>query len=59
MTDPAERKVRCRYLRRNGNRCENEIAGQGDDDILLCVKHLHRAHVLFKELARLGPKATL
>ena len=41
MTD---RKVRCRYLtRRNNEQCSNEIAGEPDDDVLLCPRHLFEA----------------
>lgn len=33
----------CRYLRRDGERCTAEVAAP-DADILLCGKHLLRAH---------------
>ncbi|WP_157574860.1 hypothetical protein [Jiangella muralis] len=46
----AARVERCRYLRRDGNRCENPVAGQGDEEVQLCPKHLFEAHKVFVEL---------
>jgi hypothetical protein len=38
LTNVSTRAVRCRYLRRDGNQCPNEIAAQGDEEVLLCFK---------------------
>lgn len=46
------RAIRCRYVRTSGNTCENEAAGQGDEEVVLCAKHLYRAHQLFMELSQ-------
>lgn len=37
-----ERRVSCRYTRRDGNLCTGE-AVDPDGEVLLCVKHLGRA----------------
>lgn len=46
------RAERCRYLRRDGNRCENPAGGQGDEEVQLCPKHMYEAHRVFVELAK-------
>jgi hypothetical protein len=47
------RALRCRYIRRSGDRCSNEIAAPVNVDdqaaVLLCPKHLHRAWQQFTE----------
>jgi hypothetical protein len=40
---PTDRKVRCRYVRMNGERCTGE-AIDPLEDIVLCPKHAMRAH---------------
>jgi hypothetical protein len=42
MTTP-DRKTRCRYVRMNGEQCQNE-AVDPLEDIVLCAKHAMRAH---------------
>ena len=37
------RALRCRYIRKDGVRCSNKIAGGTDDPTLLCPKHLFEA----------------
>jgi hypothetical protein len=50
------RTLRCRYLRRNGERCANPTAGVPDgadpvdqDVVLLCPRHLYRAWQQFSQ----------
>lgn len=43
-----DRKTRCRYLRRNGDRCQNEAASYShEDEVVMCGKHMYRAHLVW------------
>ena len=42
-TATAPRIPRCRYLRANGDQCQNEAVDPLEDTVL-CAKHLMRAH---------------
>ena len=53
------RALRCRYLRRNGERCGNELAANPDEpeQVLLCAKHLFKAWRQFAEHAKQAREA--
>lgn len=44
------RRIRCRYLDRNDNRCTSEVVDEVGE-ILLCVHHLARALELIRRRA--------
>lgn len=46
-TQHTERRITCRYLRRNDERCTAEVADP-EGDILLCTKHLTRAMYMIR-----------
>ena len=54
----SRRALRCRYLRRDGDRCPNEVAYPVNVDdprtVLLCPKHLHEAWQQFTEALERG-----
>lgn len=49
-TEPPARKTRCRYLKRDGNRCQNEVLDDDAKAVQLCFSHATQAIDLVREL---------